>query len=97
MDAHAGTIDRWLGKTSGQSTKTLGASRLPFRSRGLVYEEGALLKWIVSEPAMVKERPGSFYHDPRAVHFSTSDDSDPRSNGRQYEIVFPDLSDWLQG
>lgn len=70
--------------------------RLPFRSLGLVYEDGVLLKWIVSEPAMVKERPGSFHHGPKAVHVSTSDGSDPRSNGRKYEILFPDLTSWVR-
>jgi SAM-dependent methyltransferase len=87
---------RWLAPF--RHAAHLGSlDQLPFRSRGLVYEEGALLKWVVSDPDMVKERPGSFYHDPRAVHFTTSDGSDPRSNGRQYEIAFPDLTDWLRG
>ncbi len=69
--------------------------RLPFRSHGLIYEDGVLLQWIVSQPAMVKERPGSFFHAPRFVHFSTTDGSDPRSNGRHYEIAFPNLPNWL--
>ena len=71
--------------------------RRPFRSPGLVYEDGKLLSWIVSEPAIVKERPGSFFHGSRFVHFSTTDGSDPRGNGRRYEIAFPDLSGWLHG
>ncbi len=70
--------------------------RLPFRSKALVYEDGTLLQWIVSDPAMVKERPGSFYHAARFVHFSTSDGSDPRSNGKRYQVAFPDLSDWTR-
>lgn len=68
----------------------------PFRSTALVYEDGVLLPWIVSAPAMVRERPGSFFHAARFVHFSTTDGTDPRSNGHLYEIAFPDLSNWLK-
>jgi hypothetical protein len=71
--------------------------RRPFRSGALVYEDGNLLQWIVSEPAMVRERFGSFFHATRFVHFSTTDGSDPRSNGRRYELAFPDLSGWMRG
>ncbi len=70
--------------------------RLPFRSKALVYEDETLLQWIVSDPIMIKERPGSFYHAPRFVHFSTTDGSDPRSNGKRYEVAFPDLKGWLR-
>jgi hypothetical protein len=69
--------------------------RLPFRSSALVYEDGELLPWIVSEAAMVGERPGSFYHAPKFVHFSPTDGSNPRTNGKTYEIAFPDLTGWL--
>jgi hypothetical protein len=67
----------------------------PFRSPALVYEDGKLLPWIVSAPAMVKERLGSFHHGPGFVHFSTTDGSDPRSNGRRYEVAFPDMKRFL--
>jgi len=87
--------DRWAAPF--HDPKHLASvERLPFRSKALVYEDGELLKWIVSDPAMVKERPGSFYHAARFVHFSTSDGSDPRSNGRRYEVAFPDIADWIR-
>jgi hypothetical protein len=63
--------------------------KLPFRSKALVYEDGKLLPWIVSEAGMVKEREGSFHHGPGFVHFSTTDGTDPRENGRAYEVAFP--------
>ena len=90
--------DRWSAPFHNPDPKFYSSvPRLPFRSRALVYEDGELLQWIVSDPDMVKERPGSFHHGPRTVHFSTSDGSDPRSNGKRYEIAFPDLSDWVRG
>ena len=70
--------------------------RKPFRSTGVVYEDGVLLPWIVSEPAAVDERPGSFHHGPGFVHFTTSDGSDPRENGRRYEIAFCDIAQLLR-
>jgi hypothetical protein len=63
----------------------------PFRSPALVYENGKLLKWIVSEAAMVKERPSSFFHGPGFIHFSTPDGTDPRENGRSYQVAFPNM------
>jgi hypothetical protein len=69
--------------------------RRPFRSRALVYEDGQLLSWIVSDPAMVAERPGSFAHFGRFVHFTASDGSDPRENGKSYEVAFPSYP-WLR-
>lgn len=71
--------------------------KLPFRSKALVYENDELLPSIVSHPAMVKEQFGSFFHAPRFVHFSTTDGTDPRSNGKRYEVAFPDLSGWVRG
>jgi hypothetical protein len=80
--------------TLAQAKHPASVDRRPFRSKALVYEDGELLEWIVSDPTMVKDRPGSFYHAARFVHFSTSDGSDPRSSGKRYEIVFPDISEW---
>jgi hypothetical protein len=78
-----------------QNPKYLASlEKLPFRSSALVYEDGQLLPWIVSEPSMVNERPGSFFHSPRFIHFSTTDGSDPGTNGKSYEVVFPDLTSW---
>jgi hypothetical protein len=62
----------------------------PFRSQGLVYEDGNLLDWVVSRPEMVAERPGSFCHFRGFVHLTASDGSDPRGNGRSYQIAFPE-------
>lgn len=61
----------------------------PFRSKALVYEDGSLLTWIVSDPGLVADRPGSFCHFAGALYFSTRDGSDPRENGRHYEVGFP--------
>jgi hypothetical protein len=63
--------------------------RRPFRSRALVYEDGRLLSWIVSDKAMVGERPGSFIHSDSAIYFTTSDGTDPTANNRTYEVQFP--------
>ena len=38
---------------------------------------------------MVAERHGSFTHFGRRVHLTASDGSDPRTNGRSYEVAFP--------
>ena len=61
----------------------------PFRSSGIVYEDDEPLPWIVSDPAMVDQRPGSFTHFKGIVHFTATDGSDPRNNGRRYTIRFP--------
>lgn len=63
--------------------------RRPFRSKALVYEDGVLLPWIVSDALMVAERSGSFTHQGAFIYFSSSDGSDPRENGRVYEVAFP--------
>ncbi len=63
----------------------------PFRSGALVFENGTLLPWIVSETGMVAERNGSFAHFGGRIHISTTDGSDPRKNGRTYELCFPQL------
>lgn len=41
----------------------------PFRSNALVYEDKQLLTWIVSDPAMVKDRYGSFFMRPDLCTF----------------------------
>jgi hypothetical protein len=61
----------------------------PFRSKALVYENGRLLDWIVSDASMVSERPGSFFHAGAFIYLSTPDGSDPNTNGRSYEVAFP--------
>jgi hypothetical protein len=61
-----------------------------FRSKGIVYEDEEPLPWVVSDPAMIGERPGSFMHFRGVVYFSTGDGSDPRENDRAYSIRFPD-------
>jgi hypothetical protein len=61
----------------------------PFRSKALVYEDGKLLPWIVSDPAMVS-RPGHFTHfRGGGVYFTALDGSDPRDNGRHYHVAVP--------
>lgn len=67
----------------------------PFKSKALVYEDGRLLDWIVGSVAMVAERPGSFGHFGAYIHFTASDGSDPRSNGRAYQVAFPHKFDGL--
>ena len=61
----------------------------PFRSRALLYENGKLLTWIVSDKTMVAEKPGSFIHSDSAIYFTTSDGTSPVTNGRKYEVHFP--------
>lgn len=68
----------------------------PFRSKALVYEDGRLLDWIVSDPSIVRERPASFAHFGAFIYLSTSDGSDPRENGRRYEVAFPQPFEGLQ-
>lgn len=68
----------------------------PFRSRALVYENGRLLRWIVSNEAMVGDKRSSFHHGDGFVYFSTSDGQDPRSNGRDYEVFYPDAFDGMK-
>ena len=68
----------------------------PFRSRALVYEDGQLLDWIVCDVSMVAERPGSFIHAGAFIHFTTSDGTDPRSNGKAYDLSFPQPFDGLK-
>ena len=68
----------------------------PFRSNALVYENGRLLPWIVSASNMVSERSGSFVYFGSFIYFSTTDGSDPRTNGKQYEIRFPQKFDGIK-
>lgn len=63
------------------------APKRPFRSRVLVYEDGHLLDWIVSGEEMM-DRPGSFCHFGGRINFTARDGSDPRENGRHYEVGF---------
>jgi hypothetical protein len=85
---------RWAAPFSDK-THPASLPGKPFRSPGLVLEEGHLLPWIVSDKEMVKERPGSFHHGPGLIHFSTTDATDPRRNGRLYELAFPDFEGWM--
>ena len=65
------------------------APKRPFRSRALVYEDGVLLPWIVSDPAMVAERAGSFAHHGGFIHLTPTDGGDPRDRARNYSVAFP--------
>lgn len=80
--------DCWAARYSNKETPASLPNR-PFRSKALVYENAKLLDWIVSEPGMVRETLGSFCHFPGFIYFSTSDGTDPRTNGRRYEVAFP--------
>lgn len=88
VDAMRPLQGRWAAKYQDKNTPASLPAR-PFRSKALVYEEGLLMDWIVSDPTMVSERLSTFCHFPGFVHFSTKDGSDPRTNGRRYEIAFP--------
>ena len=68
----------------------------PFRSPVLVYEDGELLPWIVSDAGMLAERAGSFLHTRGMVSFTASDGTDPRMNGRAYEVAIPAKFDCLE-
>jgi SAM-dependent methyltransferase len=68
----------------------------PFRSTALIYEDDRLLPWIVSDPAMVGERPGSFTHFGPHIHFTPTDGADPRANDKTYRAAFPSYP-WRDG
>jgi hypothetical protein len=59
-------------------------------SPALIYEEGVLLKYPNTPPFSVDRRgKGRFSIEEGSVIFSSSDNSDPRTNGRRYEIYWP--------
>lgn len=64
------------------------AALRPFRSRALVYEDGELLDGIVSHEEMLLEARGSFCHFGGRINFTSRDGTDPRGNGKRYEVAF---------
>ncbi len=59
-------------------------------------ENGKPLDWIVADKAMVEERDGSFCHFGAFVRFTSSDGTDPRTNGRVYEVAIPKAFNGLE-
>lgn len=63
----------------------------PQRSRAVVLEDGRPLGPAHAVHATIREQGrGAFSHWLDQVYFSSSDGSDPRSNGREYVIEIPD-------
>ena len=66
---------------------TMGA---PYKSRLALFENGKLLGPSHSLHALIRERGmGRYSHWGDAVIFSSSDGSDPRTNGRRYSVASP--------
>jgi len=73
--------DEWLSFASDHAD--------PKRSTLVVEEDGvALAPGNVPLDTVQKVGRGSFLHWGGALYFSSSDNSDPRSNGREYRVVF---------
>ncbi len=67
-----------------------GTERRPFRSPLVVIEDGVALPFVVSSPDAVSDGPpGRFCHRGAWMYFTASDGSDPRDNGRRYEMLCP--------
>lgn len=62
----------------------------PFASGAVLFEDGQGLGPAHTEHAAIGARGGGGYsHWQGALYFSSSDHSDPRSNGRQYQLYIP--------
>ena len=62
----------------------------PSGSRATVFEDGSALGPAHSGHAAVRNKGhGRFSHWGRQLYFSTSDGTDPNTNGRSYELRFP--------
>ena len=69
----------------------------PQRSRAVVLEDGRPLGPAHAVHATIREQGrGAFSHWLDQVYFSSSDGSDPRSNGREYVIEIPDAASGRQ-
>ena len=69
----------------------------PQRSRAVVLEDGRPLGPAHAVHATIREQGrGAFSHWLDQVYFSSSDSSDPRSNGREYVIEIPDAASGRQ-
>ncbi|HMN71510.1 MAG TPA: hypothetical protein PKA55_06535 [Rhodoblastus sp.] len=67
-----------------------GTQRRPFRSPLVVMEDDAPLPFVACSPEAVAEGPpGRFCQRGWWMYFTASDGSDPRANGRRYELRFP--------
>jgi hypothetical protein len=83
-------LERTADGTWHVRVEPLGGNRnRPFRGHGQLLEDGTALRYIASGPELVARTPGSFCHIGYRVHFSTSDGTDPTTNGRQYAISVP--------
>jgi predicted O-methyltransferase YrrM len=65
--------------------------RIYLGAEACLSEDGKPLPWPNTPHENIRELGGGTYSIGRDVHFSASDGSDPRSNGRHYELM---LYDW---
>ena len=66
------------------------SSSSPHKSNLLLYEEDRLLGPAHSEHEEIRSQGGGRYsHWETALYFSTSDGSDPNTNGRRYTVIWP--------
>jgi len=73
--------------SAGDSVET------PYASKARLYENGRRLGPAHSQPADVcSAGKGAFVHWGKSLIFSTSDNSDPRTNGRRYHVKLPNAT-----
>src|SRR5947208_1885815 len=69
---------------------TSNSMETPQRSRALLCENGKLIGTAHSQHADIRDKgAGLFSHWRNEVLFSSSDNSDPNTNGRTYSLVQP--------
>jgi hypothetical protein len=82
----------WRAGAPPEWSEFASNSAQPYRSRMVLLENGRPLSQSNATHASIRaEGGGSFSHWGQSVLFSTSDNSDPRSNGYQYEAVLSDV------